>query len=362
MLLLTLLLVPVVIGLVGWLLGKGKITWKELAVQEAVSIAVIGIGYAIALHSATSDTELLNSTITTKWKDNVHCCHSYDCFCHQSCSGSGDNKSCHESCSTCYRHSQDTRWQAKNGLGEIVYADSCNAPGTAEPLRYKIITIGDPTASEHTYVNYIQGNPDAVMKREGIPEKFEKKIPDHPKVFDHYRANRFIAVGLTIPGLGQLNQKLSEINGRLGPKKQVNIIVIVVNEEDQSYLKAFTESWLGGKKNDFIVVLGAPQFPKVSWAGVVSWAKNEKFKEDLRVTLLENYSNFDGEKILDKIETEVKERFERRHMAEFEYLKDTIEPSKLASWLLFIFGFLTAIGLQIFFWHNDPFSKRRSYY
>ena len=362
MYLLTLLIVPVVIGFVGLLLGKGKITWLELAVQEVACLVVIGIGYAIALNAATSDTELLNSTITHKWKDTVHCCHSYDCFCHQSCSGSGSNTTCHEICSTCYRHSSDVRWQAKNGLNEIVYSDSCNSPGSNEPLRFRIITIGEPTASEHAFVNYIQGNPDAVMKREGVPEKFKNKIPDYPKVYDFYRANRFLAVGLSMPGLDQLNQKLSEINGRLGPKKQVNIIVIVVNEEDQAYLKALNESWLGGKKNDFIVVLGAPKFPKISWAGVVSWMKNEKFKEDLRVTLLENYSNFDGDKILGLIETQVNERFERRHMAEFEYLKDTIEPSKLATWLLFIFGCLTAIGLQIFFWHNDPFSKRSSYY
>lgn len=358
MLLLTLLIVPVIIGFVGWLLGKGKITWKELAVQEAVSIAVIGIGYAIALHAATSDTELLNSSIVNKWKDSVHCCHSYRCFCHQSCSGSGKDKSCHEVCSTCYYHSQDIRWQANNGLGEIVYSNSCNSPGSNPPARWSQIIIGEPTASEHTYVNYIQGNPDAVMKREGVPEKFEKKIPDYPKVYDFYRANRFIAVGLSIPGLNGLNQKLSEINARLGPTKQVNIIVVVVNEKDQKYLNAFRESWIGGKKNDFIVILGAPEFPKISWAGVVSWTKNEKFKEDLRVTLLENYSNFDGDKILSKIETEVKERFERRHMAEFEYLKDTIEPSKLVCWLLFIFGCLIAIGLQIFFWKNDCFGQR----
>ncbi|MBI4142995.1 hypothetical protein HY480_03920, partial [Candidatus Uhrbacteria bacterium] len=97
-----LLLVPVLIGLGGLAFGKGRITWKEFLVHEGVVILVIGIGYAIAYWSQTTDTEIWNGTITSKTTDRMQCCHSYSCDCRQVCHGSGNERSCHTECDTCY--------------------------------------------------------------------------------------------------------------------------------------------------------------------------------------------------------------------------------------------------------------------
>lgn len=349
-----LLLIPLLIGLAGLILGKGLITWKELIAQEAAVVAFIGAGYLIALHARTSDTEIWNGVIARKWQGTEHCCHSYPCNCHEVCSGSGKDRSCHEHCDTCYRHSHDIDWNATTSNGETAFSDGCNSPGSSPPARWNAIIVGEPTAIEHSYTNYIKGNPDSILRRTGAQERFASRIPAYPEVYDHYRANRFLAAGVAVPELGRLNARLSEINARLGAPKQVNITVIVVNEGDQAYLEGLREAWLGGKKNDLVVVIGAPQFPQIAWAGVVSWTRNEEIKLTIRDRIA-TLQAFDGDRVLDIVAEEVQGKFVRRPMADFEYLRATLEPPTWACWLLFILGCLASLGLSWYFWVADPF-------
>ncbi|MDP3771254.1 MAG: hypothetical protein Q8R16_03065, partial [bacterium] len=79
MILLALLALPLLLGIGGRLLGKGRVTWKEVAVHEVLVIAIIGIGYAIGRADRKADTEIWNGTISRKWTEPVGCCHSYDC-------------------------------------------------------------------------------------------------------------------------------------------------------------------------------------------------------------------------------------------------------------------------------------------
>lgn len=363
MMLFTLLLLPVLIGLVGLIAGKGKVTWKEFLVHEAIIVALISAGYFVALKSSLTDTEIWNSSIARKWQETSGCCHSYPCNCRQECSGSGENQSCSTVCDTCYQHLHDIEWLAMTTTQEIVYTDGCNPPGSSAPNRWQKIIVGEPAATEHSYTNYIKGNPDSILRRQGALKKFKAKIPDYPSVYDYYRANRFIAVGAPIGNIADLNKKLSEINARLGAPKQVNIVVVIVNEADQMYFEALREAWLGGKKNDFIVIVGTPEFPKISWAAVLSWTKNEEVKIEVRDRVI-GLAEFDGEKILGIIAEEVEKKFVRRPMADFEYLKSTLEPPAWATWLIFIIGCLLSIGLQIYFWNEDPFhdNERRRYF
>lgn len=363
MMLFGLLMVPVLIGLAGLIFSKGKVTLKEFAILEAVVVVIIGVGYLIALHASTLDTEIWNGVIATKTEGRERCCHTYRCDCHDVCTGSGDDRRCHEECDTCYRHGGrktgwdgDITWDASSSNGEHVYHDGCNSPGSSPPARWNAIVVGEPTAVEHSYTNYIKGNPDTILRRTGAAERFRARIPEYPQVFDHYRADRFLAVGLTVPDRQRLNARLSEINARLGAPKQVNITVIVVAERDPMYLEGLREAWLGGKKNDLVVVIGAPDFPSIAWAGVVSWTRNEDIKISIRDRLA-GLPSFDGNAVLDVVAEEVQGKFVRRPMADFEYLKSTLEPPTWACWLLFILGCCISIGLKIYFWHNDVFNE-----
>jgi hypothetical protein len=355
-----LLLVPLSIGVVAFFVSKGKITVKELCVMEGVMLALISTGYLVAVSNQTSDTEIWSGRVANKSKDTIGCCHDYKCHCHESCSGTGKDRSCSETCDTCYEHSHDIEWNAISTNGEQLYTNTCKAPNSAEPRRWSQIVVGEPTTYPHSFTNYIKGNPDSILRREGVSKKLLAVVPAYPEVYDHYRAQRFLAVGgAIVPDIAGLNRRLSEINADLGSVRQVNMTVIVVKTDDQMYLEAVRQAWLGGKKNDLIAVVGVRDAPgggpqEIAWAGVVSWTKIEEIKLSIRDAIVDQ-KVFDGDKILSVVKTEVAGKFVRRHMADFEYLKSTMEPPASILWFLFIFGLVLSAGLTWYFWVYDPF-------
>jgi hypothetical protein len=357
MVLLLLLLVPVLIGLAGLLASKGsKITVKEFAVLEGVVIVVVVAGYLLALSSRSSDTEIWNGTIARKWQGTESCCHSYPCNCHEVCSGSGKDRSCSELCDTCYEHSHDIDWNAISTNNETVYYDGCNRPGSSAPGRWNQIVVGEPTAVEHSYTNYIKGNPDSILRRQGYAEKFKGKIPGYPQVYDHYRDDTFLPIGVSVPDRKWVSDALSALNGLFGTAKQVNIILVAVDVGDPSYAEALRESWLGGKKNDVVVVVGMPHFPEIGWASVISWSKSEDMKIEIRDRLLA-LKNWDCCSVVGVLQQEVGNRFVRRRWKDFDYLKSTIEPTESMQWTLGLLGLLLSLGLSVYFWIYDPFNS-----
>jgi hypothetical protein len=351
MILFGLLLLPVLIGLAARVFGKGAMTWREWIIHELTLIALISTGYFYALHLSVTDTEIWSGVVVSKDRVLTRCCHSYKCNCHESCNGSGTKRSCHEVCSTCYRHSEDIAWEARSSNAELVYRDGCNNPGTATPARWTGIRIGEPTAHEHEFVNYIKGNPTPLGLLTGASARYPGLIPEYPRVYDHYRADRAIAVGLAPPDLASLNTELAHINGELGATRQVNIILILVGSGDPKWMEGLREAWLGGKKNDLTVVVGFATFPRIAWTDVLSWTRNEDIRPKVR-NRIRALENWDGTSALKIIEEEVKTRFERRPMAEFEYLKDTLEPPNWMIAFLFVLGTLSSLGLSYLFLQN----------
>jgi len=344
------------LGLAGLLFSKGRVTVKEFLVHEAAMLFLICIAYFLALCNKTSDTEVWNGTVVSKDRGTGSCCHDYPCNPHP-CGCDKDGNNCSTCYDTCYEHSWDQVWTATSSNGETVYRQTCGRPGASDPDRWEAIRIGEPTAVEHRYTNYIKGNPDSILRRQGAAERFAGRLPSYPEVYDWYRIRRFIAIGVPVEGLGALNERLSEINGRLGAMKKVNVVVVVVNESDQRYVEALRETWLGGKINDFVVVIGVPDPPAIAWAGVISWTRNEDLKVQVRDEIVA-LDAFDGSKVLDIVEQDVERKFEHRPISDFEYLKSTIEPSSTVTWIIGILGVLIALGLQIYFWIEDPFDDR----
>ncbi len=348
-----LLLIPIVIGLIGFFASKGKVHIKELGVQVGASLIIIGIGYYIALSYRMGDTEHWNGVIAKKWRDTGSCCHSYPCNPHPcNCDDKGNCSTCWD---TCYEHGSDKTWNAVTSNGEPAYYQGCGRPGASDPARWQAIIVGEPTSVEHSYENPIKGNPDSILRRQGFAEKFGAALPEYPKVYDLYRAIKFLTPGISVPGIQDLNARLSETNAKLGALKKVNIITVVTGQSDPQFAEALREHWLGGKKNDIVVVIGAPRFPQIAWVDIISWTKSEDVKVDLRHRLLD-LKEFDGPKAIKIIQEEVFGKFVHRSMSDFEYLKSTVEPSDFAFWTLFSIALALSIGLQWYFWKNDPFN------
>jgi hypothetical protein len=366
--LLILLAIPLVAAVAGLVLSKGRFNWLEALVQSGVAMMLVGGGFFAARYAKTADTEIWNGRIV-KSAGEQSCCHSYSCNCSTVClpscstNAEGDSScgvSCHEECDTCYEHSHDLYWSARTTNGETVFHDGCNPPGSAPPAAWARIVDGEPSAVEHSYINYVKGAPGKFFGRPWLIDRYKGKLPAYPRVYNMYRADRFLmsAIGEALPDTAALNRELSRINGNLGRAKQVNIIM-VVTAEDPEFAEALSEAWLGGKKNDLIVVVGVPEFPRIGWVRVVSWTDARKVKDTIadRVMAL---GEFDGRKLLSVVEQEVAAKFKRKHMKDFRYLLKEIDPPNWAFWLLVTLGILVSGGLQAWFWVNDPFDKNKT--
>jgi hypothetical protein len=309
-----------------------------------------GMFYA-SIGMKTHDTQILNGEITSK--DRVHGSYieSYDCNCKNvtTTSGSGKNKttSTRRVCDTCYRDHFTVKWYCQSNVGgwTIDYKDWTNRGVYAlpDPARYTSIKIGDPASVESSYTNYIKAVPESLFKpaSTSVKQKYAAFIPAYPEnVFDYYRINRVLSVGVNIPNLQEWNNELSLILRKIGPQKQANIVFVITKFDNPDYVYALQDAWTNGKKNDIIIVIGAPEFPKkAEWIRVLAYTDRDLFRVKLRDELAE-LETLDVTQVMNITSKVVMSDFKRKRMSDFKYLEDEIDPPE---WVI-----VTAILLNIF--------------
>lgn len=352
-----LMLFPLLIGIFSLFHSKGRVTVKEFLVLEVASFAVIGLGFLLARWSSTTDLELWNGRVTDKKQVWVSCSHSYPCNPHPCmCDSKGNCSTCWD---TCYEHTNDWDWDLFTSNNETITIDRIDRRGSYEPPRWTQAQIGDPTAVQHRFTNYIKANPDSVLRITGSIEQFKGSIPKYPiDLRDYHYADRFVSVGTQVPDTREWNRDLQEANAGLGKKKEVNIIVVVVNTNDSAYQYALEEAWIGGKKNDLIVLLGVTHYPIIDWVGIMSWSESEDLKVELRDVINGIHKLEKREQIMTAIKTMVDQKFVRRHMKDFKYLMAGAQPGSIGTTVLFLLGITISLGLTYYFYENDPFYSR----
>jgi hypothetical protein len=363
-LLFLLVLAPSALGiLLLFILGKGKIVWWELLAHLAVVAGLVIGGWFLARWGATQDTEIWNGVVATKPSGSQRCCHSYDCNCVPICTTDGEGfTSCSEICDTCYEHSHDEWFEAVTSNGETIYSKTCVPPDYPDPEEWARIRIGEPTAVEHGYTNYIRAAPGELGKRDDLVEKYASLLPDYPRV-KGWRANRFLFSGIPLPAEEpDWNNRLMEINGELGKAKQVNIIVVVTSAKQEFY-DALASHWLGGKKNDFILVVGASRYPKIDWIRIMTWMDPVGTGEAGGIhesvpRLVSGLDAFDGDRVLEILRREVKAGFVRKSMSDFRYLMKSAEPPLWALFALGALGLVASTLLGWWFWRNKHWRTR----
>lgn len=351
MLLFVLVAVPVLVGAVAFFLGKRRITPFEVIIQVGVVGALIVGGYYLTRWGGVQDYELWNGRIASKPWGSTSCCHSYECNCREECTtNEKKERVCKQVCQTCYRHSSDYYHDAYTSNGERVYHSGCDQ---TTPSDWSAIRIGDPTVVEHRYTNYIKADPDEVIR--AATKHFDAKLPAYPQIVSRWKARRFLFVGIVSAEGMQLDYALDEINADLGAVKQVNLIVVVVDEADPAYFDALVEDWLGGKKNDVVLVIGAPQFPAIGWARVMAWNEATGGEDEFKGAIaarVQALGTFDGKVILQILREEVERGYKRQSFTKFEYLMARAQPPGWAVALLFGLGLGLSSLLQWFFWRN----------
>ncbi len=354
MVLLGLVLVPLLVGAGAYLLGKRQVTLAEAGVQVIVVAALMLVGYYVAQWSSLQDYEIWNGRIASKSSGAEVCCHTYECNCREVCRGSGLDRRCSRSCDRCTMHDQDLFWRATSTNREIVYESRCNAPESGEPAEWAAIRVGEPTAWEHQFTNYVKAAPEDFFVAPEVAERFTAELPAYPRP-QGFRARRFLFAGVEEPRAGELDAALAELNADLGPVKQVNVIVVVTASADPLYFDALARHWLGGKKNDVVLVLGAPRYPAIAWARVMAWNEarvaEDAFKDAL-ASRIEGLGRFDGERVLAALRAEISESYRRRPFGELEHLGARATPPGWAVAALYGAALLLSAGLQTYFWRN----------
>jgi len=358
MVFLFLLIIPLLVAVFTFLVFNKKVIWQEFLIQIGVQMVFVAICCGILSWHNTSDTEILNGRVIEKKSENVSCRHDYCCMTCESCSTDSDGQtSCTTyCCMTCFEHSFDMDWlyrTTESGLHDI---NTIDRQGLKEPPRWTAIRVGEPSSSYHSYDNYIKAAPDSLFREQGLVERFQKDLPSYPgKVYDHYRIDRVVLVGVVLSDLRAWNEELSEVNARLNPDKQANVVLVLVKDKPHEYFMALRQHYLGGKKNDVIVVVSVNDSINIQWADAMSLTDHKELMVKLRDNIvdLKAIDSSNPGQVLGVVENNVRQYYVRKSMEDFKYLAANITPS-VTQWLVcLILGFLISIGLSIYMVANE---------
>lgn len=363
-LLLLLLFFPIVIPFIAKRLWDGEITWQEMFLQLMIVVVGVLVMWYAARAGQMLDKEVWNGYVTAKDRDHGSYVVSYPC----NCRTVGKSTSCDICTDTRYT----VTWTAKTTVGDVRlgHEDSTSSLVylTPDPQAYKDCAVGEPASIEHAYANYVKAaNSSLFHKKKRLDEKLYENVPVYPTVHDFYKFDRVLQAWSDIPTveLKKLDALLDDALKTMGAEKQVNVIVIASGVYDNPAFKyAVEEQWLGGKKNDVVVILGA-KGNEIHWADAMTWANN-KGNELLAVKLRDSLSEvkqYDPDIIAQKIVTEVSAHYVRPQMSDFEYLLDEITPGpKMMIAIIFFIVAGSVVLTIIFHRHNvDVFEMMDRY-
>lgn len=338
------------------------ISLQELAINMVVAGLLAAGVYGMGRYYQTADVEVLNGQVLSKASERVSCSHSYSCNCREVCTGSGQNRSCSTTCDTCYEHPYDIDWVLKTSLGRVEI-NRVDRQGVYEPARFTRAQSGDPVAKLHAFTNYVKGAQESLFNADkgGTSERYLTQVPAYPAaLYDYHYVDRVLSVGVSVPELNRWNRDLAEMLKRVGPAKEANVVVLFVNNADPNYMESLKKAWLGGKKNDVVVVFGVTRYPAIEWVRVMSWTDAELFKVQLR-DALEDLKEVSRQEVLATIEKAVANSFQRKHMKDFEYLRSEIAPPAWVIGLAVALGLIVSVVLSMYFadkFERSPYRSR----
>lgn len=311
-----------------------EITAKELALSVLLSLVLGGFVLYLLVYGGRTNVELRHGHVVSKFKDQVSCEHSY-----QICTGSGNNRSC----TTYYEHSHDYDWVVRTTVGNITI-NRVDRQGVKEPPRFSKVVIGEPVTREFTYIDYLKGVNNTLLytRNANKDREFQNLMPRYPRVYDYYRSEPVIFKGIKVDqGTKQAyNAAVRSMLKTLARQKLVNTIVVVVGTERSSFGEYLKNEWRNGRKNDQVVVIGAPEFPKVSWAYAFGWSKVANINKALQYDFA-NIGELSPANMVETLDNNIRKSFVRRPMEEFKHYIWEAEVSwtKLIGLLLFqVFG------------------------
>lgn len=362
--------------------GTLRVTLQEVGAHIVAGTLFLHLVCVIVffLYTDLSDTEIWNGYVTEVTYQEV-----YDTeTCTESCDADGDN--CTTTC-TCDSHGP--YWTIGTNNDEAIRTssqayqrytsmfgnetnigsagDQCaGSRGYTWQTTYTgPASSGVPTAHGHPYVNFLRASK-AFQRDNPAPQALIDRLPDYPSITGSDLGP--IAFDRVLPGKVPLPAGwASTVDGLLdtalidlGTSHQVNVIVVLTTHDDPAFAEALDFHWRHGKKNDVIVILGAPEFPRLAWVETLAWTRDATFPDALTEDLtglgtLDDPIAF-AERIIRRIRRPASEGgFERQPMAELAHLAADVEISAPALLLIFVLYGLVTTVLAVFFAHNETY-------
>lgn len=354
----SILLIPLLIAAGFFIFGGRKVTWQEFLIHCGISFVIAITSSAIISELNTRDYEVLNGTVSNKAKERVSCEHSYTCNCITVSCG----KDCSTTiCQTCYEHSYDIDWAVYISTGHRLTINRITRQGLKMPPRYDRVIVGEPGSVSNTYTNYVKAAPGTLFRHQGLVQKYKSYIPEHPtNIYDYYRNNKIITIGTEIPEVKEWARNLAELAGRVGSPRQVNPIIIYVLDLPEEFAYALEEAWIGGKKNDAILVIGGDVEGNIKWVRPLAWTNSEMFKVKLRDDV-KGYGNIKNRLgIITAFEYNLWNFYIRKPMSDFKYLTSSIVPTSTQFVITVIINLIISVIIGIIMVKND-YEEETSY-
>jgi hypothetical protein len=352
-------------------------TWGEVPIQIGVSTLSL---WVLSTFFVYQTSDLKNQEVWSGYVTASKYFEQHDSeTCTKSCDSKGNN--CTKTC-TCTTYPESWSIYTNNeesiGAGPSHYhnlrtlfgnentagsqGDSCAGhPGTIWITQFdgsseRLV----PSAKEHLFVDYLQASKSIRKESGGNTKGFEPLLKPYPRVhsglFGPLELDRVINAGLTIPAekagdfekwSAGLDRNLDLALTTLAKKKEVNLLVYLADTKDRKFFQALEESWVFGKKNDVVVIIGT-EFPKIDWVEIMLRGDdNEELKVALRNKVRDLININEGgtlaKTIVDQISLPHEQGgYKRTRMRDMEYLAADVEVSTGAMFIiLLIWGFLT---------------------
>lgn len=353
--------IGLVIPVIGKLFFHATVTWKEFLAIVAINSSILAVVIGAGSYHALTDTEIHNGVVTHKHIDKVPCQHSYSCNCRTVSCGKGCTTT---HCDTCYEHSHDWDHVVETTVGQIII-DRVDRQGKSVPPRWKSVEIGEPASLSHSFTNYIKASPDSLFNLSYLNDE-SVQVPEYPKVFDYYRVNRVLNVSEASIDTQTINRELNLHLRTLGAEKQVNLILVFWNHENDKWVDVLKAKWLNGKQNDLIVAIKTKPDSTIEAVESFGFSKDSSvyYKINREVKSLESATKTD--ELVNIIVNATKTTFVRQSMEDFKYLEDLIEPPL---WVMIFASLLSIFGTMLATWfahkhdwfysfHSHKYTKR----
>lgn len=365
------LLIPILGGLITFLLWKHKLVWWEMLLPIVVVLITILITSSIQRSSLTTDIEYLNETVQRveyyeKWDEYIHQTCTRSCC----CDSKGNNCSTTTyDCSYVDTHSeywvavtQHWRirikksdfdyWRKRWGTthfkdmgrdyhsidGDMYYSDWTYTPDTSFVY-----------TKSHKYKNKIQTS-HSVFKYENITDgyadtlglfKYPDKVGwgvDYLLGYDH----------------NDFQPKLQLLNGYHGYRDQIVVWMLVFKNKGVDYAFRQQSYWKGGNKNEAVLCVSVDDSDVIQWSKVFTWSEATDFIYDIEHlmnpddTLGVVLSNTETYHSMSKL---IDSQWQRKEFSDFDYITIQLTTNQLI--FIFVLSLLLTVGILIYGVRNE---------